>query len=168
MSRTPKHIARHKQQIQLLSPCAKRIGVILQAPRKQVEGAIRFYTGVAIFRQSLIEPVPVALVYGQITGFLQAFGHCVLHQGSCSVVPDGPGNLRAQLYDALRFLCLWADSQISNTLTRQRKRFREGITGDRVVIEAGGVAAVSPGVQDLTVGLVRDQIDRVVILPLSA
>ena len=156
----------HQEQVQLRGFFAEGHVVRLQRPGEHIEAAPRLHAGEAILRQGGEQPVLVPLIHLQLAGQVGAAAHRQLHQGGGAVAADGPGDLRAHLRDGQGLLRLGVHRQIANALPRQGQGLGEGVAGDGVVIEPGGVGLLCPGEQQLPIGLVGDEIDGVAELAL--
>ena len=161
-----KGIARDEEEVFLLRFGAKRIGVGLWAARKEIERAPRLDALIPHPSEGGIEQILIALVNREICRLPDGFGGCQLDEHRGAVVPNKAGNLRKHGQQMLAVCAVFCHSDVAQALPWNREGLAKGIADQRVFVIFRNTGNRKSGKDNLAVGLIRKQIDRVAKLGL--
>ena len=130
VARAAEAVGRHYQQIvPQLGGLGEGVGVPVGGLHQQIKGTVRFGAGIAHFRQTVIEQLPVLVIGGQIGPLPGTAANDHLHQGGRAHMAHDPGRAGNGGVQGLPILGEAGDVHIADALPRQGEGLGIGITG---------------------------------------
>ena len=139
------------------------IGVAVGRLDEQVERAVRLGALVAHLTQAVVQQVAVLVVGHQVGALLGAQLDDLLHQrGGADMAHDAGGAGDGGIH-RVAVVCEAGDVHIADTLAGQGQGLGVGIADDGVLVQAGDEGDLHAAVDQLTVGLIGNDVDGMAV-----
>ena len=123
VARTAEIVPGHQQQLVFARAGAEGAGVRFGRFHKQIKRSVGIHAGIALFRQTVIEKIPVSPINAKIRRFTVAFGRYALKQGGGAYEPEDAPRAAYGRIQGLIFRRAGTDRDIADPLAGEGEGF---------------------------------------------
>ena len=147
----------------LATGLAKRLRIGLERLDPHVERTLRVDDVIADLLEAVVEDLAVAVVGFDVDWRVDAFGDGELEEHRVADVAERTAGTAHGLVDMVEVGHRVGDEQVADALARQRERLGPRVADEGRVVEARDPRRLETVVDELAVGLVADEVDRVAV-----